>query len=898
MSLKKNIAMLLRSARNRIGFLRGHAFFILVWPLAAFLTGLIGWSILLADLEENRQELEQASLSQAAALSRGYAEQLERMLDSTNRILLHVKYAWHLSGRRLKLENMEPGMFPPTDLFFVAIIDRNGMLLTSTIDGNEKISVADRTYFSAHQENPADFLYIGTPPTARSRNSNVIQFSRKLSIGDNRFEGVVLASSSPEYLTETYDDSSLGENGFLGVISSDNTIRVSRTGKRIHSPTDPGLATLPKFSTSGGSQLMSGEEWFADGRSRYVGWQSVQNYPIIALTGLDVQDTLAPLMARQATSRQLATGATIALGIFTLIAMLFAARLSWRKHQLKNMQATYRKATEEGSEGFYIARPVHAADGAVIDYRIIDCNNYGAELFGFRREDLTGQRIANVGRSTVTQFMLDLLRRATETGHHDVEVQSPADATVMPEWLHFRAVQSGGDLAVTLRDISDAKAHLKELERRSNEDELTGLPNRHWIKNHLGDAIARAAQNSETLALLYVDLDGFKAVNDTMGHAAGDELLCAAARRLKLAVRPQDHVVRLGGDEFALILEHVGSAREVAPVAQRVLDAFKQSFRLAQGTHTVGASVGISVFPNDGRDAASLIRHADIAMYAVKTSGKSNFRFYDPGLYEALRERHQKEFELRQAIANDQFVMVYQPRVDMATGRTSSMESLVRWNHPTKGTLGPNEFIPLAEETGLIVGLGEIVIDKVIAQIAHWSKAGTPLVPVSINVSPRQFRETDVKGIFSAALVRHKVNPELVEIEVTESSMMGDSEELSTTLADIQKMGIKLLVDDFGTGYSSLSQLQRLDFDVLKVDRAFTSKIDCSAEGNVFFNAIITMAHALGMRVVAEGVENEEQVKILKRLRCDELQGFFISMPLPASDRQPVLPRRFFPSVA
>jgi diguanylate cyclase (GGDEF)-like protein len=897
MSLKTSIAMHLRAARKKIHSRQRGFFLIFIWPALAVVAGVLGWGALLATLERDQAQVAEASLRQAAALARSYATQIDRTLRATDRLILHVREEWQLSGGRLKLEETaSSGLFPPASMFFVAITDRNGNLLTSTIAGDDSINVADRPYFVAHQNKPDDFLHVGTPPAAQWANSNVIQFSRKLPDNAGDFGGVVLASVSPSYLTSSYDDSALGNNGYLGIHGEDNAIRVGRAGKNVTAPSDPILLTMPGFQTPGGSMLMEGNDWFADGRSRYVGWQMIPDYPLHALTGLDVQDTLAPLQARRKTAIHLATGATLGLGLFTIVAMLLSMRLSTRKHQLRIAQATYRKATEESSEGFYIARPVVTPAGT--DYQIVDCNHYGAALFGLCRVDLIGKRISTLGKSAAVKLVLSMLNRARESGFHEEEVKVPRNIPIGPEWLRFKAVQSEGQLAVTLRDISDAKAHLEELERRSNEDELTGLPNRHWAKNYLIQAIARAAHNNQALAVLYVDLDGFKAVNDTMGHAAGDELLCNAARRLKLAVRPQDHVVRLGGDEFVLILEHVSSASEVAPVAERVLQVFRQNFRLSQGVYTVGTSIGISMFPNDGNDADSLLHHADIAMYAVKTSGKASYRFYNPKLFEALRVRHEKEAELRRAIETDQFIMYYQPRIELTTGMTCSMESLVRWNHPTKGLTGPDEFIPLAEETGLILDLGELIVDKVIAQLSAWMTAGSKLVPVSINVSPRQFREADVKGIFSAALARHRVDPALVEIEVTESSMMGDGEDVSNTLNDIHRMGIKLLVDDFGTGYSSLSQLQQLDFDVLKVDRAFTSKIDSSAQGNVLFKAIITMAHALGMRVVAEGVESEEQVRILRLLHCDELQGFFISRPLPPAEIQPVLPRFLFPSAA
>jgi EAL domain-containing protein (putative c-di-GMP-specific phosphodiesterase class I) len=354
----------------------------------------------------------------------------------------------------------------------------------------------------------------------------------------------------------------------------------------------------------------------------------------------------------------------------------------------------------------------------------------------------------------------------------------------------------------------------------------------------------------------------------------------------------------LGGDEFLVIIENIAHKTDAAHVADRILQAFEERFRLSGGVFSIGTSIGISMFPADGTDADTLLRRADIAMYSAKSSGKAQYRFYDQKFYDALRARLEQESELRHAIEHDQFVLYYQPRVDISTGTTSSMEALVRWSHPSKGLVEPLEFIPLAEETGLILGLGELVIDKVCAQLAYWGRKGEELVPVSINVSPRQFNEADIANILSEALARHNIDPKLVEIELTESSMMGDNADIARALTAIRRMGIKLLVDDFGTGYSSLSQLQRLDFDVLKVDRAFTSEIEKTEKGNVFFKAIITMAHALGMRVVAEGVENERQIKILKALRCDEIQGFYISRPIPPTETQPILPRWFFPSTA
>jgi diguanylate cyclase (GGDEF)-like protein len=759
--------------------------------------------------------------------------------------------------------------------------------------------VDDLPVFIAQKAAAADALYIGPAMFGRLARANVIPFSRRLLDTNGNFDGIILLAVVPDFLTSTYDESIFGKHGFLGVIGTDGIIRAAHTGQRVHMPSEPPFNLTPQFAPQGsGSVILDGDEWFADRRTRFVGWHAVKGYPLIALVGLDQQEAMAPYWASRAAAIRDAIWGTIALVILTFIAMAFSVRLAWRKHQLELTQATYRMATEGGNEGFYIVRPIRAPNGSIADFEIIDSNRRGAEMLRERRDELFGRKVSALFAGANPDRLMQWLRQALNNGRYEGDVQVSDRSPLAIRWVHLKIVRSDDDLAITLRDISDTKAHIDELERRSNEDALTGLPNRHWVQSYLPRAIEHAAKGGAMLALLFIDLDGFKKVNDSMGHAAGDELLKHAARRIKEAVRPHDYVVRLGGDEFLVIIEQITQKTDAAHVAERVVLAFKESFKLPQGGHSVGTSIGISTFPSDGTDSETLLHNADIAMYSVKTSGKGDYHFYDQKFYEALRARIEQESELREAIEHDQFVIYYQPRIDIKTGATSSMEALVRWAHPSKGLLEPLEFIPLAEETGLILGLGQLVINKVCAQIAQWMKTGQGVLPVSLNVSARQFNEADIAGILATCLDRHHIDANVVELEVTESSMMSHSTEVAHVLTAVRKMGVKLLVDDFGTGYSSLAQLQRLDFDMIKVDRAFTAELGVTERGKVFFKAIITMAHALGMRIVAEGVENETQIKILSALLCDEIQGFYISRPLPPSEKQPVLLTRSFPSSA
>jgi diguanylate cyclase len=369
-----------------------------------------------------------------------------------------------------------------------------------------------------------------------------------------------------------------------------------------------------------------------------------------------------------------------------------------------------------------------------------------------------------------------------------------------------------------------------------------------------------------------------------MGHPAGDELLQKVAQRLQLAVRPHDCVVRLGGDEFVVIVEHVTDRADVQHVAVRILQAFQENFGLSQGTVGVGTSVGISMLPAHGVDAETLIKHADIALYWIKARGKGRYAFYDQKFSDVLHASIGKERELRAALRRSEFTVLYQPRVDAASGSVSSMEALVRWAHPARGLLRPAEFLGLAEETGLIVELGRLVLETVCTQITAWETDGKQTVPVSINVSHCQFTNSDMVELLADTLARHHVPPTHIQLELKESTVIGVDPEIRQALKAIQQTGVKLLVDNFGRGDLSIATLQAMAFDLLKVDCGLTAKIGVAEERNAFFAAVITMAHALGMQVVAEGVETEAQANVLRELHCDEMQGFHVSRLLSPAE--------------
>ncbi|WP_192804909.1 bifunctional diguanylate cyclase/phosphodiesterase [Noviherbaspirillum aerium] len=853
-------------------------------PIISLVLAVIAWSSLLFNLQTKEDQAIQEIYARTDGLAQNYAERLDRTIDAFNRILLHVRHDWALSEGKTRLEDAEKaGIFPRDAVIMVSIFDDNGNVLTTSHPIASQYTVSDRPYFRFHRDVNEDHLLVGQPMVGRFSNKEVILLSRRLNPDSLSFQGIVVGGISPSFLTANYSEAAFGEYGYLGVLGVDKQIRVARIGHEVTAIQHayPVTTFFPDAESERGATWLDGKYWFADQRNRFVAWRKVKGTQLIAAVGLDEQEALANFHYERSEVLRNAYLNTFGLAIFTLMAMALAYVLLKKKSDLESARIAYRAATEEGVDGFYINRPLRDKDGEIYDYLVVDCNNRGAEIFKLKRNELIGRAISDFYEGAVKKAAFARLQEALEKGVHESEVKVSVRDRLNADWIHYKAVRSGDDLAVTIRDISESKAHLQELERRGNQDALTGLPNRHWIQNYLPIAIRQAKESHTEIALLFIDIDGFKAVNDALGHTAGDDLLKMIASRLKRTVRPQDHVVRLGGDEYVILVEEAGGQEEIKRVAERVLHVFNERFQISRQFHTVGASIGVSVYPHDGTDAETLLKNADIAMYAVKKEGKGNYQFYHSRFYEALKSRLNQEIDLRHALESDEFEMYYQPRVNIHDLSISSMEALVRWKHPTRGIINPIEFIPLAETTGLILPLGSLIIEKVCQQLAAWARAGESIVPVSINVSPRQFNESNMLDVFTSMLKRYSVEPDWIQIEITESMMMQETDEDASVLSCLREKGIKLCLDDFGTGYSSLSQLQKLDFDVLKIDRAFTAKIE-NEEGRILVTAMIMMAHSLGMVVVAEGVESEAQMKSLNELKCDEAQGYLISKPMPA----------------
>jgi diguanylate cyclase (GGDEF)-like protein len=882
----------------KLGFLRSSMHNILIWPSICVLLGLLMWGLINIKLGNDREALEQSALKQATSLSHAYAEQLSRTVEQVDQIILNVKYSWEASRGALRLEDqLKRGLYPAAALLYVTVLDRNGFIVSSTLPFQSQTNLSDRLFFQHHRADPSDDLFISEPQLGARLKRTLIRFSRRLEAPDGRFDGVAMVAVEPTFLASFYDESSIGPGDFLSVRTTDGVLLATKMGADIKAlPTV--FRAPPQFSGVSGVASYP-RDMFTDGRARVLAWKSLSNYPLRSLVGLSRSDIFAGYEASAAAYRKFGLAGSILLFFFGVLGVLSTAMLAWRKHQAEEIKNTYRLVIEEGGEGFYMLRAVMNARNQPTDFVVQDCNERGAIVAGRTKKDMIGASLSSLAPAAFWHPMIDACGDAMRSGFHEGEYTATRDG--QPVWMHRRLVRSGDGVAATVRDITDIKAHQEALSRLANLDALTSLPNRYWLTGFLPQALQRAHESTNLLAVLFIDLDNFKNINDTLGHAAGDELLQSAAQRLRSVIRPSDNVSRLGGDEFTIVLEQVEHEDAVSMVGERIVAAFAEPFLLGGGSpHLVHASIGISMFPADGDSVETLLKNADIAMYAAKARGKANYQFFQEHLSENLVSRLESEKALRSAIENDEFILHYQPRVDATDGRLHSFEALIRWMHPGKGMVPPLEFITLAEDTGLIGRLGELVMAKACAQLAQWKVAGLPVVPVSINVSYRQFEASgtlSLKDRLAEHMASHGIEADLIEVELTESCMMADQVVIQSTLAEFQAMGIRLLVDDFGTGYSSLSQLQRLDFDVLKVDRAFTSALGDGLEGDVFYRAIISMAHALGMQVVAEGVETLDQLHRLHTLGCDQIQGYYISRPLPAVAIPALLQQRFlFPA--
>jgi diguanylate cyclase (GGDEF)-like protein/PAS domain S-box-containing protein len=520
-----------------------------------------------------------------------------------------------------------------------------------------------------------------------------------------------------------------------------------------------------------------------------------------------------------------------------------------------------------------------------IDGRILDCNDALARIFGYRdKNELLQQQAQSVYfERNDREAILESLREHGSLTNVETRMRR-ADGREIWVLENVTLLESRGELEGTIIDITERKTAQEQIEYQAFHDVVTGLPNRRLFRDRIGVALAHARRQRRGIAVMFLDLDQFKLVNDTLGHTVGDALLQAVANRLVGCVRAEDTVARMGGDEFTVLVSDTNDRRAAGIVAQKVLETVAQPITVEGHELFVTTSLGIAMFPDDGTDAETLLKNADRAMYRAKEAGRNNFQYSTPAAFDEAAGRLSIEASLHHALEREELVVHYQPIIDLGSREIVGAEALVRWRHPEHGLMGPDDFIHIAEECGLIVPMGEWILRTSCAQMKQWHDDGHGRLRIAVNLSPRQFQQRELPAMIERVLHETGLDPSLLDIEITESAAMQNAEQSLAIMRKLKEMGVRISIDDFGTGYSSLSYLKRFPIDTVKIDQNFVRDLAVSPNDAAIVTAVISMARALKLSVIAEGVETEEQLNFLEREQCETVQGFLYSRPVPAEE--------------
>ena len=527
-------------------------------------------------------------------------------------------------------------------------------------------------------------------------------------------------------------------------------------------------------------------------------------------------------------------------------------------------------------------------------------NRMAEDMTGWCREDALGRPVAEVLRiidaatGSEVHDAMEIVTQEDETRRLTVHrilvrrdgLQYGVEHTVTP--LHNQDGETTGAVMI-FHDVSVARASSVEMSHLAHHDFLTDLPNRMLFYDRLTQAVSLAFRQDKQLAVLFVDLDRFKRINDSLGHEVGDKVLQSVARRLVTCVRRTDTVSRLGGDEFVILLSQVQREEDAAVTARKIIRAVAAPHTINDKSVDVNVSIGVSTYPSDGLDAKNLMNKADTAMYEAKQRGRNNYQFFRPDMQERLEDRQLLEGDLRYALGRNELLLHYQPKLDLQTGQITGMEALVRWVHPRRGMISPGQFVPIAEECGLMQHIGRWVLQEACGQTRAWSESGLGIVPIAVNVSAAEFRDGDFLSGVRTVLIATGVRPSDLELELTESVLMQDAESTVRTLGALKAMGVRLAIDDFGTGYSSFTYLRRFPVDVLKLDQSFVQEITTDKEDATIVSAMINLGKSLKIGVIAEGVETRAQLRFLQCHECTQGQGYYFGRPVAAEQAAKLL---------
>ena len=860
--------------------------------LFAVLSLAVIWGATFHLISVERAAVESAASQSTRELIDTYEAQLVRNFGAIDQTLRIIKYAYErhqeqknkATGKQFTLRELKDKRLLPSSLVFdIHLTDRRGAILAIAANGatTKAMNVADQPYFQVHLKGDTGSAFVSKASRNQTDGQWRLQFSRRLNASSGAFDGIVVVSVDPAYFTSGYEFSRLGAHGLIGLLGQDGEFRVKRSGDDVSSGQQVDYLALTRGSLK---QAIDGapltNPW--DGVRRYTITRELHSFPLIAIVGLSEEEQLAAYYQH----RRSYLRNSVAASTLLIIIILVLGRLNWQltksRRRTRKIQETYHAASEASLDAFFVLRSMFDAQGLITDFVLTDTNSRGEALIGAEKADLLGKTLCEVfPKSRTNGFLNDLVRVAQTGVSHEKEWRNAVSES-RAEWLYRQVVPVADGVVALVRDISERKRLENKIQYQATHDGLTGLPNRHLLRQHLQSSIASAINSEHPVWVVFVDLDRFKNINDSLGHKVGDLFLKSIADRLQKEMRKTDIVARLGGDEFVVILPGGVNDKLTTATVQRIMETVSTPVLIEGRELSLSCSIGVAVYPNDGVTPEVLIERADIAMYRAKETGRDNFQFFTSAMNEHLLERLRFESDLRSAIVSNEFLLHYQPQVDLRSGKVVGMEALIRWRHPELGMVAPNRFIGVAEETGLIGPIGDWVIRTACAQNMEWQRAGYGPLRVAVNLSAHQFRQPDLVKSIAAVLQENNMEAHHLEIELTETLVMHDVENAIGVLRDLKALGVKLSIDDFGTGYSSLSYLRRFPIDVLKIDQSFVRDIALDSDDAVIVTSIISLAHSLRLDVIAEGVETVEQLAYLRRHGCDEMQGYYFSKPVAA----------------
>ena len=780
-------------------------------------------------------------------------------------------------ARYLELIHEESQSLRVADASGKFIYDASGTLFPARIN--------DRDYFLHNRDDPRGHLVISAPLFARITHNWVITLSRRLNDADGNFAGLVQAAARADYFQDFFASLDLGPGQSVTLIDGERRL-IARY------PAMPEKLGLPLESSKLIAMIARGDTHVSyttasavDGVERLYVVRRVGDYPLYVLVGHAAADYLANWQ------RQLYWGI---LSIVILAAVLAGWIIVWlrtynRARQLAQGMTRAYETTLRRTRALLDSLP----DPAWLSdrrQRLIAVNDAYANLAGKPLDSILGQSVNQVWPAEAARALAELDAAALDKQ----EQQRCSGSQTAPDGSlrHFDYVatpvfdEDGGlaGVAGIARDITQLHSDRERIRHLAEHDLLTDLPNRGLLATHMALALAETVGEQAELAVLFLDLDHFKNVNDTLGHEIGDQLLLQAAQRLRGSLDARDTVSRQGGDEFVVLLRSYGSPARLANIAQRLIDALAQPFLVDVHELQVGASIGISVYPQDGNDIGSLLKNADTAMYQAKAAGGNAYRFFTREMNARVSERVVLENSLRRAVANEELHLHYQLQIDVASGRPIGVEALARWRHDELGDIPPARFIPIAEESSLINLIGDWVLREACRQNRAWQDAGLPPLVIAVNLSVVQLRQPELARRVAAILAETGLDARWLELEITESAFIRDTDRIIGVLDELRQLGIKLSVDDFGTGYSSLGYLKRLPFDRIKIDQSFVRELPANSDDVAIVRAIIAIAASLQKEVIAEGVEESRQIDFLLAQGCTLMQGYHFCRPVaPAS---------------